>query len=160
MGGWHRDGEAWRQNADNFCGNKLLKAITKPKHTCTHTHSVLIKYACVCVGVCVVGVASTAVRHLAFRYCALIARNLRQANPARSLVISPRWAVKTPLWVIVKISPGAASTEREREMEIEEWERATRVLSPSREGFPRPGSTWLGFCGLPSASRLNCHSNL
>lgn len=46
---WHRDGDAWRQNADNFCGNKLQKAITKPKHTRTQTHSVLIKYACVCV---------------------------------------------------------------------------------------------------------------
>lgn len=92
---WHRDGEAWRQNADNFCGNKLQKAITKPKHT--HALVPCANQVCVCVSVCVVGVASTAVRHLVFRYCALIARNLRQANPARRLVISPRWAVKTPL---------------------------------------------------------------
>lgn len=62
-----------------------------------NTHALSANQECVCVCVCVVGVASTAVRHLAFRYCALIARNLRQANPARSLVISPRWAVKTPL---------------------------------------------------------------
>lgn len=51
-----------------FAGINYKKQL-QSQNTHAHTHSVLIKNACVCV----VGVASTAVRHLAFRYCALIA---------------------------------------------------------------------------------------